>query len=156
MKGKLVESRSEILISLGFASYAEYLKSETWQRVRRVVFEMKGRRCCCCGKAANQIHHSSYTRRNLTGDSVNSIDLTMFPVCSECHYRIHFKGESFRKMKDARNSLNNRKRRRSKKSAKAGRKSGKILMEMRRDKAAQDSILGPSRPVAGNEENKTI
>ncbi len=73
------------LRSLGFASYEEYLASETWRLIRDRVFATKGRECRCCGKTATQIHHRSYDIRVLQGDNLKPLE----PICLKCHDHLH-------------------------------------------------------------------
>ncbi len=76
-----------ILKELGFKTYKQYLRSDLWQNVREKVFRLNGRQCWCCTKKAKVIHHLKYTKRSLTGKSVDNL----VPLCRKCHYKIHFK-----------------------------------------------------------------
>ena len=75
--------RDQIVKSLGFASFGEYLQSPLWAEVRNKAFERNGAFCVRCGGDATQIHHASYSRPNLTGRDVRRLK----PVCSTCHER---------------------------------------------------------------------
>lgn len=79
--------RAQVLRKMGFASYAEYLKSPLWASVREKVFAAKGRRCfLCTQRQATQIHHSRYQRLDMLGKRLKDL----FPLCGECHREIEF------------------------------------------------------------------
>lgn len=99
-----IAKRNEILQEMGFDSYRDYLNSELWCQIRDHIFLIKGRKCCCCGKKATTIHHAKYTEESLDGSSHSDL----FPVCGACHNKIHFKGERFRTLHQARQSLKSR------------------------------------------------
>jgi len=67
--------------------YAEYLKSDHWQYVRKVALERAGNRCqVCAAEDALQVHHNNYYNRG---------DESLFDVvvlCSRCHEVIHQAG----------------------------------------------------------------
>jgi hypothetical protein len=73
--------RNKNLLALGFRSYGEYLKSEMWSTIRKLAFAENGAKCVVCGRAATQIHHSSYDLRTLVGSNLKCLH----PVCSTCH-----------------------------------------------------------------------
>lgn len=73
-------ARNAILAELGFASYADYLRSRLWISIRRRVLG-GGKACQLCGERATQVHHSRYTIGNLRGTSTRYL----FPVCGDCH-----------------------------------------------------------------------
>lgn len=79
-------SRSRTLNLMGFRSYAEYLKSDLWRRVRAKVFASKGRACCICGEHATQVHHNRYHRNDLLGKRLRFLN----PICGRCHEGIEF------------------------------------------------------------------
>lgn len=56
-----------LLRSLGRESYAAYLWSPVWLKIRRQVFKRAHRRCEDCGGKASQVHHLEYTEENVTG-----------------------------------------------------------------------------------------
>lgn len=80
------QQRESVLKSMGFATYADYLQSPLWAKVRRRLFK----RCstCPCGKPATEAHHMSYKRRYLEGRG--KIHKFIVPVCRACHQRIEF------------------------------------------------------------------
>ena len=102
------EPKDAMLKSLGFDSYAEYLRSDLWKEIRKKVFSIKGRICHCCGKRASAVHHTAYTFKSLVGDT-RSLMANMHPICAKCHKKVHFKptGE-FRKRHGATVSFWNR------------------------------------------------
>lgn len=82
-------ARDKVLLELGFESYAEYLKSDLWKRVRAKVFACRGNRCWLCDQKATQVHHKSYTRRILLGKKFKGL----MPICGKCHLLIEFDGK---------------------------------------------------------------
>ena len=87
--GSRYDRRNAILLEMGFASYAEYLESELWRKIRRTVL-CDGNACLVCGKPANQVHHTKYTLANLSGESLEG----MVPICRDCHQTIEFNGKN--------------------------------------------------------------
>ncbi len=60
--------------------YAEYLKSEHWQKMRREALERAGYRCQICnGGFRLEVHHRSYERLG----KEHPYDLTV--LCNRCH-----------------------------------------------------------------------
>ncbi len=78
------EKRDEILRGMGFASYSEYLESDTWKGIRKVVLLRANRRCVGCKGRAAQVHHKQYTKTNLSGDGVDGL----VAICRACHEAI--------------------------------------------------------------------
>lgn len=91
--------RNVILKSIGFDSYADYLKSDLWRDISARVLS-KGRRCWVCKRrrSAREAHHDIYTRRNLLGETLAGI----YPVCHICHLAIEFQGKHKRDLLAAR------------------------------------------------------
>ena len=82
------EYRDKVVSELGFADYEEYLKSRLWKDIRDRVLEDNSR--CHCGVSANQVHHSKYTKKNLTGESI----YFLHSVCENCHRIEHDSGNT--------------------------------------------------------------
>lgn len=78
--------RREILKRLGFISYAEYLRSDLWARVREQAFTTNGRACVRCGRKATSVHHADYREATLTGEDVSGL----MPSCGRCHELAEF------------------------------------------------------------------
>lgn len=87
--------RNAILISIGFDTYAAYLKSDTWAGISSQVLA-KGKKCWVCHRkrSATQCHHDIYTRRNLLGETLSGI----YPICNFCHMAIEFKKKGKRSL----------------------------------------------------------
>lgn len=81
-------SRNRLLAEMGFASYVDYLESPLWNDIRKRVMSRDRSRCFGCGGSASQVHHQSYTKRNLAGDSLEK----MVAICRPCHELIEFDG----------------------------------------------------------------
>lgn len=84
------EKRRSALKSIGFATYPEYLSSETWANVKSRVMERDHRQCRLCNASeAYTAHHMKYTVAALAGDDISEI----YSICKSCHYYIEFDGE---------------------------------------------------------------
>lgn len=96
--------RDDLLNSLGYSSYQDYLNSPLWWQIRNAVFAMhfvpNGReitvpskvngqsvfrlgsvKCRICPRQAKQVHHLSYARDVLLGKDLSKL----IPVCRKCH-----------------------------------------------------------------------
>ena len=72
--------RNALLQALGFKNYSLYLKSETWKKIRHRVL-LTSPPCSVCARRATQVHHTTYTRANLQGTSLEGL----VAVCGQCH-----------------------------------------------------------------------
>jgi hypothetical protein len=78
--------RDALLKELGFASYAEYLQSDLWARIRRRVLGRYRSKCQACGGPASEVHHKHYSLKVLSGKHI----IGLKAICRECHARIEF------------------------------------------------------------------
>ena len=68
-----------------FKTYAEYLATPEWARLRaKALRRAKGRCQHCHDKAASQVHHTRYPP-DLRDDRLNNL----VPVCGGCHMKAH-------------------------------------------------------------------
>jgi hypothetical protein len=74
------EQRDAVLRAIGFGSYAEYLNSRLWARIRHRVLK-KRKTCVCCGEPANEVHHKDYSLETMKGERLSGLS----PLCSTCH-----------------------------------------------------------------------
>jgi hypothetical protein len=65
-------------------SYAKYLESPTWRKIRRAALERDGYLCRACGKKATVVHHIRYPKK--LGEERMS---WLYSLCRPCHDRIH-------------------------------------------------------------------
>lgn len=65
-------------------SYAEYLKSEEWKKLRARALRRDKKTCRACGKPAAVVHHIRYPK-NLGQERLD----WLYSLCSPCHNRIH-------------------------------------------------------------------
>ena len=66
--------------------YNEYLKSDEWYRIRKIVLERDKFICQGCLKnRATDVHHKNYD--NL----FNEVLFDLVSVCRTCHLKIHLK-----------------------------------------------------------------
>jgi hypothetical protein len=78
--------RRRLLIDLGCGTYDVYLRSALWRTIRSAVLALSPG-CALCPKKARVVHHQSYTRENLTGESRKGLH----PLCHGCHKSVEFK-----------------------------------------------------------------
>lgn len=71
---------------LGYASYAEYLKSPLWSRIRREVLWRDGSECRICRAGTRIVHHQSYDVDTLLGKRNDRL----VALCDNCHHKAHF------------------------------------------------------------------
>jgi hypothetical protein len=76
---------SDRLYTLGFETYADYLATPRWQKMRRDFRRLrpKANKCFCCGGPWRDLHHPDY--RRLGRETV----FELIPVCGGCHLEIH-------------------------------------------------------------------
>lgn len=79
-------ARNEILLSMGYVDYQTYLASPLWIAIRAKAFLTHGNTCRICGKPAEVIHHTGYSRDTLEGKNLDSLA----PLCNKCHLVIEF------------------------------------------------------------------
>lgn len=80
----MYKERNEILRSLGFRSYPDYLESALWAKIRLGVLKAAGWSCQVCKGPGQTVHHSKYTKANLTGDSKR----WLHAICHRCHEKV--------------------------------------------------------------------
>jgi hypothetical protein len=70
----------------GFPTYAAYLQSPHWQKMKRIIHRAYDERCNVCDagpKTKKIVHHRSYDRFGREAES----DLVL--LCDDCHQRTH-------------------------------------------------------------------
>lgn len=65
--------------------YAEYLKTEHWQEVRKMALENAGNKCVVCGKGDLPLHVHHNTYENIGEE--RETDVTV--LCMNCHKLYH-------------------------------------------------------------------
>lgn len=80
---KCFRKRDKWMKRLGFNSYRNYLRSNTWRRIRGVVLLDRKYQCKFCSNQANQVHHLRYTRPVLLGEGNYKSALVV--TCNSCH-----------------------------------------------------------------------
>lgn len=134
--------RQEALNRIGFATYADYLKSDTWSRIKASVIA-RDKACRICGNEPYTAHHVSYADRVMRGD-----DLTqLIAICRGCHRHIEFDGDHKLKSttkinaKSERRSIKKRGGKATKKSRKESRPRCRICLEQKRRLGRSDVCL---------------
>ena len=88
-----VEYRRERLFRLGEKqkNYDNYMHSETWKNLCRLLRQKFGNRCQTCNDTGEQwvlhAHHRTYVR--FTEEKLE--DLTL--LCERCHKRVHYQNQ---------------------------------------------------------------
>jgi hypothetical protein len=85
--------RNRIVRSMGYATYAAYLKSDLWAEIRGRILT-KSNVCFLCDGVANQVHHLRYTKKVMEGRE----DRRLVPICGRCHKRIEFRDDDNEKL----------------------------------------------------------
>jgi hypothetical protein len=81
------------LKAIGFASYADYLKSPLWLSIRARAMQQRGPMCKrCLHRQATEIHHADYRRQVLDGKVITAL----WPVCNACHAEMHYPGATLK------------------------------------------------------------
>lgn len=75
--------RNARLSELGYRSYAEYLQSDDWKKIRNEVLEQTPT-CVACANVACQVHHLNYSNRVLLGIAREYL----VSICRGCHEAI--------------------------------------------------------------------
>jgi hypothetical protein len=74
----------DLAAEAGFVSYAAYLQSAHWKRLRRRVLQRDNWRCRLCGRKKElQVHHDRYI--SLLSEDIRWLKT----MCRKCHDRIH-------------------------------------------------------------------
>ncbi len=82
-------------MSGGKAAYQEYLKSDHWRNLRRIVFERDGHKCSRCPfRVLLHVHHTIYRARF---EDTQPEDLII--LCKKCHLAEHGMGSKTRRKK---------------------------------------------------------
>lgn len=110
---------------LGFETYADYLGSDLWQGIRRRVLA-RDRRCACCRRFSNTVHHRNYFLATMDGSDISGL----VGLCRGCHKKAEFRPDGTKKtLKQANRYI----RRHSKKKGQRGaRRPGKSRKKRRK------------------------
>jgi hypothetical protein len=79
--------RNELLKDMGYPSYAHYLRSPTWARIRTETLKRNNFTCFRCSQRAQTAHHLNYSKNTLLGLNKGSI----VAICFDCHRQIEHK-----------------------------------------------------------------
>lgn len=79
-----LEARDEVLKTIGFSSWEEYLRSPLWARIERKTWSTNKKRCSICKAAASIVFHRRYDRYTLRGIRRQYLWL----LCSLCHSHV--------------------------------------------------------------------
>lgn len=84
--GTAYATRDEVLIRMGFGSYAEYLESPFWKAIRDAKLAVDPN-CELCDVPATEVHHLSYRRGALSGKKRHAL----VSICRKCHHRVEIR-----------------------------------------------------------------
>lgn len=89
--GRRYARRNATLREMGFETYASYLASPLWGKIKGNVLRRDKGRCQICMKlSAYTAHHISYSKATLRGRDISQL----IAVCRGCHRKLEFaKGE---------------------------------------------------------------
>lgn len=73
--------RNRLLRQMGFPTYADYLKSLLYQKIRQRALDLHGYHCEVCGALADELHHSDYSEETLKGANLSGL----VPLCEADH-----------------------------------------------------------------------
>jgi hypothetical protein len=79
--------RNQLLWTLGFDSYGDYLASELWWSIRMAVWRRDGGKCRLCGERGEEAHHLDYSLEILRGQRNDLIVM----LCGTCHQKVEFR-----------------------------------------------------------------
>ncbi len=97
---KCYAKRNDLLATLGYASYAEYLQSDQWRGLRqRIVRRFPN--CLLCDADAVDVHHLDYQVDTLLGRRQHRL----VPLCRYHHHQIEFDGNRKRDVRQATGAL---------------------------------------------------
>lgn len=98
-----MHDREETLKMIGFDNYSEYLQSDLWKAIRRIVLERDAFRCRIrrCNKKADQVHHFTYSPATLVGRNPAGL----LSVCRDCRKVIEFDGKQKRTLKESQTKM---------------------------------------------------
>lgn len=82
--------------SEAYLKYQKYIRSKEWKDKRDRLFEVKGKRCVCCGRTEDDgvkihMHHNSYEWLYHEEEHPEIV----VPVCQICHVAIHRNKNNF-------------------------------------------------------------
>lgn len=101
MDGEEYAARNRLIQELFGQTYAEYLQSALWERIRQEVLRRFCNRCAVCRDLASQVHHSRYTTENLLGKSYSHLSA----LCWRCHKAIERDNDGTKRSPKAVNDL---------------------------------------------------
>lgn len=80
--------RDEVLRTLGYASYDDYLAGDLWKSLRRRVFERDHYLCRLCDRGGYVVYYLSYSMKVLGGHDLGCLTT----LCHKCHDVVEFSG----------------------------------------------------------------
>jgi len=81
---KAKRKRAEAYLCKWFKAHSEYLKTEKWQKKRKLVMERENNLCQGCREApAEHVHHLSYAHWR------DELLFELVALCKSCHERAH-------------------------------------------------------------------
>ena len=67
-------------------SYKEFLASEYWNQIKKIIHERDKNKCTVCNKKGElHVHHTTYKHVRKEYNHLSDLQL----LCKDCHYNIH-------------------------------------------------------------------
>jgi hypothetical protein len=83
------QKRDQLLVSMGYISYAHYLRCKLWKGIRaKVLKRAKGTCEVCRVNPPTEVHHRSYIKQVMLGKNLQYLVAT----CRTCHQEAEFDG----------------------------------------------------------------
>jgi hypothetical protein len=89
------DSGKEILKSLGFKSYKDYLNSELWKIIKEVVLARDVHHCRCCGATGDNVFRYTDSKAAFLGAQPE----LLITVCNQCLRDIYYEGRRKRSLR---------------------------------------------------------
>lgn len=94
MSWEVFSKRKKLLEDNGYATYQDYLKSDTWKRIRTYVYRRDGYKCRLCGEQGRlTAHHLTYDQSILFADPTTKLGKKklrdLVSLCDSCHTAVH-------------------------------------------------------------------
>jgi hypothetical protein len=86
-KSDFYAERDTSLREMGFETYASYLASDDWAKIKAGVIWSRGSVCRCCLASGTDVHHLDYSLATMRGLKASSLVV----LCRRCHEWIEFR-----------------------------------------------------------------
>jgi len=137
--------RGEILAEMGFTSYAAYVSSPLWRRIRREAMERSKHLCDACRREARHVYLLDFEPATLNGDQPASVAT----ICELCIAKAQFSDDGKRNILEAANAAVARKPAKASRSVRKRRDTQRRLNNLR-NAALNAPLSGRAERTAGD------